>query len=108
MFATEPEDASRPLQSYGLTRPTAEEAVAGLTRVVGADRARRLWQRCCNTAGVDPEHVSSLRDLMRVGACMITLPGPEGVMGASLCLRIGTYEALTAAAAGGEPDGGAP
>lgn len=104
MPATLPEDANPALERYALTRPTAEEAVAGLTRVVGRDRALRLWQRCCATAGVDPDRVSSLRDLMKVGACMVTLPGPEGVMGASLCLRIGTYEALAAAG----PDAGKP
>lgn len=100
MDATKAAGVNEHLKRYGLTRPTAEEAVAGLARVVGADRARRLWQRCCITAGVDADEVHSLSELMKVAACMVTLPGPEGVMGASLCLRIGTYEALTAFAAG--------
>ena len=107
MPAVLPDDANPALQRYALTRPTAEEAVAGLTRVIGRDRAVRLWQRCCATAGVDPDHVSSLAELMKVGACMCTLPGPEGVMGASLCLRIGTYQALAASTAPGR-DGGSP
>lgn len=88
--------------SYGMTRPTAAEARAALARVVGEERALRLWRRCCYASGLDPDRVESLRDLMRVAACMITLPGPEGVMGASLSLRIGTYEALTGAAGGAD------
>lgn len=90
-------DAERP---HGLTRPTAAEARAALSRVVGEERALRLWRRCCYATGLDPDRVESLRDLMRVAAWMITLPGPEGVMGASLSLRIGTYQAL----AGGSDD----
>ncbi|HET7747522.1 MAG TPA: hypothetical protein VFM29_09500 [Vicinamibacteria bacterium] len=90
-------------ERYGLTRPTAAEARAALSRVVGEERALRLWRRCCYATGLDPDRVESLRDLMRVAACMITLPGPEGVMGASLSLRIGTYQALAGSRAGG-PD----
>jgi hypothetical protein len=47
---------------------------------------------------VEPEASKTLRQLKRMAACMATFDGPAGVMGAALSLRIGTYEAISAAA----------
>jgi hypothetical protein len=98
MSATPADSAAALLARYGLSRPTAEEARAALGRVVGPERARQLWERACEACSFDPDAPQTLRQLKRTAACMATFPGPAGVMGAALSLRIGTYEAVTAAA----------
>ena len=101
------ESVAAMLERYGMNRPSAEEARAGLARVVGAERARDLWSQACEIAGLDADGPQSLGQLKRVAACMATLPGPAGVMGASLSLRIGAYEAITGASSSGRDRGGA-
>jgi hypothetical protein len=98
MGATSADSAAVLLARYGLSRPTGEEALAALTRVIGPKRARDLWHRACEAAGVDPEAAKTLPQLKRTAAWMATYDGPAGVMGAALSLRIGTYEAISAAA----------
>jgi hypothetical protein len=98
MSATPADSAAVLLARYGLSRPTEEETLAALTRVLGPERARLLWERACEAAGVEADAPKTLRQLKRMAACMATFEGPAGVMGASLSLRIGTYEAVRAAA----------
>jgi hypothetical protein len=98
MSATPADNAAALLARYGLSRPTAEEARAALRKVVGPERARQLWEQACEASSVDPEAPQTLRQLKRTAACMATFQGAAGVMGAALSLRIGTYEAVSAAA----------
>ena len=98
MSATSADSAAVLLARYGLSRPTAEEVLAALTRVIGPQRARDLWHRACEAARVDPEGPKTLPQLKRMAAWMAASDGPAGVMGAALSLRIGTYEAINAAA----------
>lgn len=106
MSAIPTDEATPFLARYGLGCPNEQDALAALTRVVGASRGRLLWERACEAVGLEAGTPKSLAQLKRVAAYMATLPGPEGVMGASLSLRIGTYEVIAAAAGAGTSSSG--
>lgn len=86
---------------YGLTPPTAHDALAFLARAVGPDQAAGVWLRTCRQAGA-PSANLSVDEMMRVSEGLAEQEGVVGVIGKSLVVRVRTYRLLAGNAARAE------
>jgi len=80
---------------YNLTKPSEEQARAAVERVLGPEAGGKAWQAACEAVGLrQPRPPLSRRQLRAVADHLSKERGFVGVIGASLQIRLNTYEAL--------------
>lgn len=85
-----------PPSTYGLDEPTETHALDAFGRVLGEAEARVVWDRACVAAGFPMPRAPLTRSQLRtVAELLARQEGFVGVMGASLRIRIETYETLS-------------
>lgn len=85
-----------PPSAYGLNEPTETHALEAFGRVLGEAEARRVWERACVASGFAvPRGPLTRAQLRTVAEFLARQDGFIGVMGASLRIRIETYETLS-------------
>ncbi len=85
----------RELDGYGLRGPKPADALAQLSRVLGAQGAEAAWRPACRSVGVDPSAQQlSITDLIRVAEQLSRQGGLVGVLGNSFWIRCQTFDLL--------------
>lgn len=87
-----------PVAGYGLVPPSRDDVMAFLARAVGADQAASVWVRACREAGVGAgARTLPPAEMLSVAEVLARQPGVVGVIGASLVVRLRSYQLLAAA-----------
>ena len=83
-----------PRIEFGLPRPTEDEAVGGLSELVGRAAAEAIWDLAVGALGLQ-RPVDDPAELRRVGEELMTVGDLMRVAGRSTKVRVATYEALS-------------
>ena len=79
-----------------MTRPSAEQVRASLTRVYGAEAGEAFWADACRRGGVSSAD-DDLTALLRVADAFAAAGGPLAATGVGLIIRVRAYQAMNAA-----------
>lgn len=88
--------ASSRIPGYDLDAPTEDTAVAALTRVFGAERARTLWGDVCRSARLEPGSVNTMKALESAIQALADEGGAAATVARSLTIRMRTHAQLAA------------
>jgi hypothetical protein len=84
-----------PATDYDFNEPNEEYALRSFERVLGAEEARSVWERALAAIGLSQRSGPLTRQqLHRVASHLAGQEGFVGVMGASLKIRLDTYDIL--------------
>lgn|GEM_PF-3296123 len=87
------------IASHHFAAPTAADALAALTRVVGAERAEALWAEACGEAAVaTPRERMSIAEIGSVAERLVARGGAVQSVAQAILIRLRTYNRLAARA----------
>ncbi|HEX8429764.1 MAG TPA: hypothetical protein VF625_00710 [Longimicrobium sp.] len=90
---------SPPIASHRFAAPTSGDALAALTRVVGAERAGALWgEACAEGAITTPRERMSTTEIGSVAERLVERGGAVQSVAQAILIRIRTYNRLAARA----------
>jgi hypothetical protein len=88
-----------PVKGYNLAPPSEQDLFASLTRLVGPDEARRVWDHARQLAGMAPGAALSMDQFDSALQQLRAAKGIASVAGSSILVRLRSYRTLSALSA---------